>query len=105
MIPNNTNAKRKIKHFAFRTGANGGRIRNLRAESSRSQVSLLILILTNAISRAGVGDHFRKSSPISGAVWDAVWSRRKSRIMHDRGFVELATVNQSLKGIRAPAGP
>jgi hypothetical protein len=36
MIPNNTNAKRKIEHFAFRTGANEARIRNLRTDESRT---------------------------------------------------------------------
>ena len=51
----------KIENVASRAGANGARIRNLRAESSRNQVSLLILVHKNAISQAGVGDHFRKS--------------------------------------------
>jgi hypothetical protein len=51
----------QIEHFAFRAGADGARIRNQRAESSRSQVSDPNLVHKHAISRAGVGDHFRKS--------------------------------------------
>ena len=61
MTPNSTNARRNIDNFAFRAEGNGARIRNLCGESSRNQVSLLILVHTNAISQAGVGDHFRKS--------------------------------------------
>jgi hypothetical protein len=52
MTPNSTNARRKIEHFAFRARANGARIRNLSAESSQNQVSVLISVHQNSISRA-----------------------------------------------------
>jgi hypothetical protein len=66
------------------------------------------LVYKHAISRAGVGHH--SGSP-SGAVWNAVWSRRQARIMHNRGAssnfaphagldywqsIELAHVSSSL---------
>jgi hypothetical protein len=44
MTPNSTNARRNIKQIAFRVAENGARIRNLHAESSRNQVSLLMLV-------------------------------------------------------------
>jgi hypothetical protein len=40
------------RKFRVSRGRNGARIRNLRAESSRSQVSLLMLVHQTAISRA-----------------------------------------------------
>jgi hypothetical protein len=51
----------KFENIAIRAGANGARIRNLLAESFRNQVSVLILVHKNAMSRAGVGNYFRKS--------------------------------------------
>jgi hypothetical protein len=45
MTPNSTNAGRSIENVVFRAAVNGARIRNLHAESSRNQVSLLILVL------------------------------------------------------------
>jgi hypothetical protein len=59
--PNTTNARRNIENIASRAPGNGARNRSLRAESSRNQVSLQVLVDKAAISRAGVGDHFRKS--------------------------------------------
>ena len=44
MTPKSTNARRNIDNFASLVPGNGARIRNLRAESSRNQVSLLILV-------------------------------------------------------------
>jgi hypothetical protein len=61
MTPNSTNARRKLEIFASRAAGNGARIRNHRAVSSRNEVSLLIVLHKNGISRAGVGNHFRKS--------------------------------------------
>jgi hypothetical protein len=58
MTPNNTNAERNIEKVASRAAGNRARIRNLRAASSRNQVSLLILVHRHAISRATpVGHH------------------------------------------------
>jgi hypothetical protein len=51
MAPDSTNARRNIEYFAFRAAAIGARIRDLCAESSRNQVSLLNLVRKNAISR------------------------------------------------------
>jgi hypothetical protein len=51
----------RCARFEFRAVENGARIRNLRAESSRNQVLDPNLVHKHAISRAGVGDHFRKS--------------------------------------------
>jgi hypothetical protein len=69
VTPNSTNARRKIGNVAFRAGANGARIRNLRAESSRNQVSLLMLVHKHAISQAtpvGAPRRRHQSAPGSG---------------------------------------
>jgi hypothetical protein len=52
MTPNSTNARRTIENVAFRAEGNGARIRNTRAESSRNQVSILMLVHKVSISRA-----------------------------------------------------
>jgi hypothetical protein len=57
MIPNSTNARRKIDNFASRAAGNGARIR--RETCCRNQVSVLKLVHKHAISRA---------SPV-GAPW------------------------------------
>jgi hypothetical protein len=69
MIPNSTTARRSIEIVASRTPGNGARIRNLHAESSRNQVSLLILVHKHAISRAtpaGAPRRGHESGPGSG---------------------------------------
>jgi hypothetical protein len=52
-----TNARRNSDIFASRTAGNGARIRNLHAESSRNQASLLILVHTHASSQATLWGH------------------------------------------------
>jgi hypothetical protein len=70
-----------------------------------NQVSILISVHNNAISRAGVGDQLR--SP-SGAVWNGVWSLRKARIMHHRGasshFAAQAGLGSRRAGHSGPGG-
>jgi hypothetical protein len=51
-----TTGGQQNENVARRAGAKGARIRDLRSESSRNQVSVLILVHKTAISRAGVGD-------------------------------------------------
>ena len=53
--------QRKFENVEHRAGAHGARFQNLRGESFRTVGSFLNLVRKNAISRAGVGDHFRKS--------------------------------------------
>jgi hypothetical protein len=64
---------------ASRSAGNGARIRNLRGESCRNQVSLLILVYENAMSRAAVGT---TSGGPSGAVWNSCLGGRRH---HDGG--------------------
>jgi hypothetical protein len=69
MTPNSTNAGRTIESIAFRVAVNGARNRNLRAESSRNQVLLLILVHKNAMLRAtpvGASRRGHQHGPESG---------------------------------------
>jgi hypothetical protein len=56
---NSTSAKRNNDIFTFRAAGNGARIRNLRAESSRNQVSLLILGSQTCVFRNPLTPRFR----------------------------------------------
>jgi hypothetical protein len=82
--PTSTSAMRKIENVAVRAGANGARIRIWRELCYRNQISVLILVHNNSISRAGVGDHFRSPA-------DAVWNSCLGRRGHQDGGTKVYT--------------
>jgi hypothetical protein len=79
MTPNSTNARRQIDNFVSRAAGNGARIRNLRAESFRNQVSVLILVHKNAISPTtpvGAPRRGHQRAPGSGQAGSSIPQKR-----------------------------
>jgi hypothetical protein len=79
MTPNSTNTRQNIESVASRAAGNGARIRNLRAESSRNQVSSVMLVHKNTISQAtpvGAPRRGHQRAPRSGQTGFSVLQKQ-----------------------------